>query len=89
MVSTSQKEEFQDALCLRYDMRLKNLPSICPSDKEFNVTNALNCHRGSFIDVGHDNVKLLKAKIPVTSGNYPRSAMISDEARPDIRARGF
>ena len=98
------KGEFQDAICLRYNMRPKSMPSKCPCGQPFDVTHALNCHRGGFVNARHDNIKNLEAKLlksvcndvevepqlqPVTFGGFQRSANTSDEARPDIRARGF
>ena len=98
------KGEFHDSLCLRYNTKPKNLPTRCPCGSPFDVTHALNCHKGGFVNARHDNIKNLEAKMlqtvcndvevepqlqPVTSGNYQRSANTSDEARPDIRARGF
>ena len=32
------KGEFQDALCLRYNMPIRNLPETCPCTKNFSVT---------------------------------------------------
>ena len=51
------KGEFQDGLALRYKLPVKNLPSECPCGKPFNVTHALNCHLGGFINVRHDTIK--------------------------------
>ena len=99
------KAEFQDALALRYNKTVKNLPSKCPCGSSFTVTHALNCHLGGFINARHDNVRdvecsLLKSIVhdverepslqPVTNKNgYQRSAILDDDARLDIRARGF
>ena len=52
------KSEFQDALSLRYNREIKNLPSECPScGKPFNVTHAMDCHLGGFINARHDNLR--------------------------------
>jgi hypothetical protein len=98
------KAEFRDALSLRYNVLPRNLPQRCPCGEKFSVTHALNCKRGGFINARHDNIKNFEAKMlqsvgndvevephlqPVTDGVYPKSANTSDEARPDIRARGF
>ena len=51
------KAEFHDALCLRYQKRLKNLPSHCPCGAPFDVKHALNCHKGGFVNMRHDNIR--------------------------------
>ena len=56
----------------------------------------MNCHKGGFVNARHDNIRnteynLLKSLLQKVENveNYPRSAIITDEARLDIRARGF
>ena len=99
------KGEFQDALALRYSRHIKNLPSKCPCGSNFDVTHALNCHRGGFVNARHDNIRnvecsLLKSVVrdveceaplqPVVNKvGYPASAILDEDARLDIRARGF
>ena len=98
------KAEFQDALNLRYDRPLKNLPSKCGCDRPFNVTHAMNCNKGGFISARHDNVRNFEAQLlkqvcqdvqvepplqPVSGVTFHRSAITTDEARLDVRARGF
>ena len=97
--------EFQDALAMRYNKPLKNLPSKCPCGKKFSTTHALNCSNSGFIHARHDNVRDFEAQLlktvcndveiepplqPVNNrSNFSRSANISQEARLDVRARGF
>ena len=97
--------EFQDALRLRYKMPLKNLPSKCPCGGQFNTTHALNCHKGGFINARHDNIRDLEAELMksvcqdveiepvlqqvVNKNGYRGSANLADDARLDVRARGF
>lgn len=98
------KSEFQDALNLRYNKSLKNLPSKCPCEKPFSVTHALNCKKGGFITARHDNVKKFEANLlkqvcndvqiepplqPTTGFSFRPSTNTSNDARLDIRARGF
>ena len=99
------KAEFHDALCLRYDKPLKNLPSKCPCDATFTVNHALNCHRGGFINARHNNIRDFECNLlkivahdveaepllqPVTNREgYCRTANLKNDARPDVRARGF
>jgi hypothetical protein len=95
------KEEFQDALCMRYLMQLKNLPSNCPCGAKFDLTHAMNCMRGGFVNARHDNIRDMEAKLlqavcrdvetepplqPITNKtSYPASANTDDNARLDIR----
>ena len=99
------KGEFHDALAIRYDKTVKNLPSECPCGDEFTVTHALNCHLGGFVNKRHDNIRdlecsLLKTVVKdvereaplqpvINKAGYPKSAILDNEARLDIRARGF
>ena len=99
------KGEFQDALAIRYDRPVKNLPSKCPCGQTFSTTHALNCHLGGFINARHDIIRdfeydLLKSVVhdvekepglqPVVNKvGYLRTAKLEDDARLDIRARGF
>ena len=51
------KGEFQDALAIRYNLTVKNMPSRCPCGQTFDVTHALNCHLGGFINARHDIIR--------------------------------
>ena len=84
---------------------MKNLPSKCPCGANFNIIHALNCHKGGFINARHDSVRDLEAKLlksvchdveiesplqPVINKNgYKKSAILGNDARMDVRARGF
>ena len=86
-------------------MPIKNLPAKCVCGKKFDVTHALNSHNGGFVNARHDNIRDMEAKLlsavcrdvecePLlqkveNKGSYQRSAITSDDARLDIRARGF
>ena len=99
------KNEFHDALNLRYNKPLKNLPSQCPCGAKFDTTHALNCHKGGFVNARHDNIRNLEAnllkqvcndveiepglQIVTNKDTYPPSAIVTDDARLDVRARGF
>ena len=91
---TLNKEEFQDAIALRYDWHIKNLPVLCPCGKDFDVNHAMNCKKGGFINIRHNNVRdfeanLLKkvcADVEIEPKLHPVN---NDEARLDVRARGF
>ena len=57
------KGEFQDAMAIRYNRELKNLPSHCPCGASFSVTHALNCHLGGFVNARHDSIRDEEAKL--------------------------
>ena len=50
------KMEFRDALRLRYNLRLENLPSDCVCGEKFGFYHALSCKRGGFISQRHDEI---------------------------------
>ena len=98
------RSEFKDAIRLRYDMNLQNLPSKCPCEKKFTVNHAMNCHRGGFINARHDSIRNFEAHMlkkvcndvqiepplqPVVGMTFNPSANVSNEARLDLRAKGF
>ena len=99
------RSEFTDAINLRYHRELKGLPEMCPCSQRFSITHALNCKRGGFVHMRHDNVRdfnagllsrvqhdvekeprLIPLRTEVTPTNMGNTA---DEARVDIRAKGF
>ena len=99
------KSEFQDALAIRYCSSIKNLPSKCPCGATYNLTHALDCHRGGFVNARHDNIRNLECKLlstvvhdvecepplqpVINKQGYKASANLKDDARLDVRARGF
>ena len=105
MAFTLNKEQFRDALRLRYNLSLDNLPSTCPCGQRFDVRHALTCKKGGFIHERHDNIKntltVLMSKvcndveeephlIPVTNEvMYNRTANTQNDARLDIKANSF
>jgi hypothetical protein len=99
------KSEFHDALALRYEKEVKNLPATCPCGQPFDVTHAMDCHLGGFVNRRHDLIrdterdlmKLVTHDVeiepplqPVTNKNgYLKTANLAIDARCDIRARSF
>ena len=57
------KEEFRDALALRYNKSIPNLPSQFSRGKSFNPIHAMVCKTGGFTHARHDNVKNLEASL--------------------------
>ena len=99
------KQEFRDALALRYNRSISGLPSTCPCSLLFNTVHALDCKKGGFEHSRHDEIRDLEAALlsqvckdvatepalqPVTGENFAlRSANIEDNARLDVKASGF
>ena len=99
------KEQFTDAVKLRYNEPLQNLPSHCPCGERFNATHAMSCKKGGFVASRHDNIRDfltvcldrvcsdVEAEphlLPITNEKFElKSANISDDARLDVKARGF
>ena len=98
------KAEFRDALSLRYNCPIKDLPSTCVCGKPFDITHALNCKNGDFVTIRHNEIRDFEAALlskvcndvetepmlqPVTGEVLPTTEAAGDEARPDVRARGF
>ena len=102
---TLNKQEFQDALCLRYGWQLKNLPSHCVCGSVFSIDHAMTCSHGGLIIIRHNDIRDITANwlsevcrnvesepplLPLTGENIvPLSANRRDDARADIRATGF
>ena len=56
------KGEFRDALSLRYGRPLKGLPAMCPCGQKYNVTHALNCKKGGFVTMRHNNLRYFEVE---------------------------
>ena len=50
------KEQFRDALSLRYKIPLEGLPSTCACGDSFNVLHDLSCKKGGFVAMRHENI---------------------------------
>ena len=57
------KADFHDAISLRYGKKVKSLPTTCPCGQAFTVTHAMNCKRGGFISVRHDEIRDFEAAL--------------------------
>ena len=88
------KDEFRDALSLRYNRQVKNLPSKCACGETFDSNHAMNCKKGGFVSIRHDSVRNFEAnllnKVCHDVQIEPKLQSVNgDEARLDVKARGF
>ena len=98
---TLTKGEFRDGIALRYNKPIRGLPSKCPCGQKYDVNHALNCKRGGFVSIRHNNIRDFEAnllrKIHNDVETEPLLQAVNEElitgltgveSRPDIRARG-
>ena len=57
------KREFREALRLRYNWPLSDIPSKCVYGEEYSVEHAMICKRGGFILQHHDELRSLEAEL--------------------------
>ena len=78
---------------------MKGMPSTCPCGQKFDLNHAMNCKRGGFVIIRHNNVRDFEANLlktmhndveiepalqEITNKKIPGTT--NDEARSDIRA---
>ena len=93
------KSEFRDALQIQYNKQLQGMPSKCPCGQNSTLNHAMNCKRGGFVVMRHNNVRDLEANLLKTIQNDVKikpalqkvdneriGGRTEDEAKPDIRA---
>ena len=96
------KRDFRDLLELRYVMPISFLPLKCACGAAFTVDHSQICKKGGFISHRHNEMEVLWAqeckKVFADVGLEPHlqplegeelRGIVSDEARSDVRVRGF
>ena len=99
------KEQFQDALRIRYSWSLLRLPTECVCGSRFDIAHALSCKKGGFVTLRHNEIRDLTSimlnevcpdvrrepRLVEMDGEHLtyRTANRSQEARLDISATGF
>ena len=97
------KQQFTDAVCLRYNLTLKDCPKVCACGHDNSVNHALVCKLGGYMSMQHNwlrdtFVRLMKSAkcsdvqteprlLPVNNYNLPSGTLLGDQARLDISAR--
>ena len=99
------KRDFRDALALRYDWSLENIPLTCICGNDFTPDHAMVCSFGGFPTTRHNEMRntignflsevcsnvAIEPLLQPLSGEVflASSTTTSQEARSDIRAAGF
>ena len=60
---TLNKQEFRDAICLRYSWMIPNTPSFCGCGKKNSVDHTLNCKLGGYVTMRHNNIRDFEAHL--------------------------
>ena len=98
------KQQFWDALRIRYNWALPRLPTTCVCGSSYNLQHSLSCKKGGLISLRHNEIRDVSAELmsevckdvrkepgllPLTGEQLKTSANSSNEARLDISARDF
>ena len=97
-------EKFQDALCMRYDLSLKDVPQKCACGAEYSINHCLSCKRGGYVIIRHNAIRDTIAEVlseickdveiepqllPLTGQILHAGSNTADNARTDISAVGL
>ena len=101
---TLSKQEFVDAIHLRYKFPISGMPKICACSKSNSIDHALSCPKGGYTAMRHNQVRNLEASflrevchdvqlepklLPLTGETFKlKSTNTKADARSDISARG-
>ena len=98
------KHEFDDAIAMRYDFRVKDVSKNCVCGEGYTINHCLTCKKGGYIHIRHNvvrdtthefltevckDVKLEPLLQPITSEELPSGSNVADGARSDVSALGF
>ena len=88
------KQQFSDAICLRYNLKLKDCPKVCACGSDFSVNHALICKKGGYVSMRHNWLRDELAKmmrtvnckdvqtepglLPVNNFVLPRGTILGD-----------
>ena len=100
---TLNKQEFRDAICLRYGWAIPNTPFHCGCGQKDSVDHTLNCKLGGYVMMRHNNIwnfeaillsdvckdfKIEPELLPI-GDNTTNSSNSSEKARLDVSAVGI
>ena len=96
------KQEFSDAICLRYHLKLKDTASKCVCGEPNTINHALICKKGGYVSLRHNSLRDRTAEImkitcrdvviepnllPINEVELPTGSNKADNARLDVSAR--
>ena len=96
------KQEFRDALCLRYGWNIPNMPHFCGCGSKNDIDHTLICKKGGYVSMRHNTLRDLNCTL---QREVCRDVVVEppllpldqeevegaqgDRARPDISSRGL
>ena len=98
------KQQFTDALCLRYNLPLHDVPKLCACGAPYSISHCLTCKNGGYVHLRHNSVRdtahellsqvckdvrLEPALLPVRGEQLPAGSNCQDGARADVSALGL
>ena len=98
----NNKQEFRDAVSLRYGWRIANTPQFCGRGKENSIDHTLICAKGGYISIRHNalrdfntelqsevckDITIEPSLLPLDSEEI--SGTSANRAAPDIYSRGL
>ena len=98
------KQHFLDAICMRYDLPIKDAPRSCSCGEAYSVNHCLTCKSGGYVILRHNtvrdttkdlltevckDVRVEPPLLPITGEELPNGANKQDGARADVSALGF
>ena len=100
---TFNKEEFRDAVHLRYGWSLQNIPKHCACGKSSDIDHLLSCPKGGYSCLRHNVLRdtlagllsifckdvVVEPKLMQTAQELEHGAVTGDAARLDVAARGI
>ena len=96
------KQEFRDAMCLRYGWQIHNTPPFCGCGQRNSVDHTLICKKGGYVAMRHNNLRDLNCELqrevcrdvvlepqllPLDTSDI--QGVQGDRAAPDISSRGL
>lgn len=98
------KQEFHDAIAIRYNMEIPDTPKKCACGEVYTLNHCLTCKLGGYINIRHNSVRdtthsflkeickdvrLEPVLQSITGEELPAGSNLSDGARADVSALGF
>ena len=98
------KQEFVDAIAMRYDLKINDVSKKCACGEIYSINHCLTCKKGGYINIRHNVVRDTTAELltemckdvrtepalqPVTGEVLPPGSNLSDGARSDVCALSF